>query len=243
MEPVDYLPNWLAQLLFWIYYNQTLIAGLLALAVGGVTVHHLRKQIALEHDRHQNERHRKLLALKAGLPIALSQIHKYADAQFAFLERFFTSDGSFAFVDGDWLLKYALEEAQPEEIPEYPADSFRTLQFAIEQAEPADAFILHEIIAYGQINESRFRSVAEALNLGSKSSLVLTETNMHYTVRDVLGMKMHAVRAFQFGRNNTDHIEQLADAKEASTKLSPSLNTQKICKFISEHWPPNFPNR
>jgi len=242
LKPVEFLPTWLSESLFWIFYNQTLIAGLLALTIGALTIQQIRKQMEVERESRADARARRLRALKAGLPIALSQLHEYADEMLTALSVYFSPYGELLRLSEDWLVQKISDELETPNLPKYPREAFEAIQNAIEYAEPNDAETMHEIISYGQINASRFRSIMASLT-GQDKNRVLTETNAHYAVRDALGLKMHIERVFPYSRNSSENILDFPSADEACSKLHPKLNNERVCKFVAEHWPPNFPRK
>ncbi len=255
MEPVDFLPNWLAEILFWIYYSQTLITGIIALGVGWLTVRHLRRQFVDERIRHQDQldadqrrhedqRNRKLRALRAGLPIALSEIHEYATEAIELLSRFVTADGKLLGSDETDIETFAeIRDSLPPR-PEYPSEAFKALQGVIEHADQADAEKLHEIIAYGQIHNSRFRSISARIIDGANPSMITMSTHLLSAIRDSLGMRLHVDRAFDYARETTGHIGDLPSAAEAADRLMwGGQGDDHVRRYVLEHWPPNFPRK
>lgn len=255
MEPVDFLWNWLAEILFWIYYNQTLITGLLALTVGWVTVRHLRLQMHDERRRHkelldeqsktQEEiRLRKLRSLKAGLPIALSEISQYASDAIELLGKFVTPNGKLVGSE-DYDVEHEIEVPKNlPESPDYPASAFKVLQAIIEHADHEDAQKLHEIIAYGQIHESRFRSITSRLLEEKNTRWIVTTPNLMGSIRDSLGMRFHVDRAFDYGRETSGHIGDLPTAEKAADALMWGGQSHEIVRqYVRDNWPPNFPRK
>ena len=236
MGPVDFLPNWLSQTLFWIYYNQTLITGLIALFVGLSTILYLKNQ-------QDDERKRKLRSLRAGLPIALSNISRYAADSLNVLQNFLTADGKLLGSE-----EYDLDAEEEvlknlPALPSYPSEAFKALQSAIEHAELEDAQKLHEIIAYGQIHEARFRSITGRLIDGTDPARIVTTPNLLGAIRDSLGMYLHVDRAFNYGRESSHKIEELPNAEEAADKLMfMQIDHESARQFVLKHWPPNFPS-
>jgi hypothetical protein len=71
----------------WLSNWQTLIAGMLALVGALLTVRYLRKQIVLTENMEIERRRREENAVKAVLPMALSEIVDYSTESIRLLER------------------------------------------------------------------------------------------------------------------------------------------------------------
>ncbi|MCR9270707.1 MAG: hypothetical protein NXH72_12020 [Hyphomonadaceae bacterium] len=148
MEPVDFLPSWLAEVLFWVYYNQTLIAGLLALAVAIRTVSSIRDQINLTQATEADRIKRRQRAARAALPATLSQIHRYAQDCINVvreLERLHNDNASSQLLD----------------VPNLPDSALAALSTTIESVDPRDAKKLAGLLAQLQVQNARLVEAVE----------------------------------------------------------------------------------
>lgn len=251
MEPVDWLPKPMAEVLFWVYYSQDLLTGLITLGVGIGTIYLLWRQLNYQRqlfeeqrlhseNRLEEARQRKLMAARSGAAIALSEITEYSYSSLTFLEQFLDNQGNFL---GDDLLDAGLFGTEKlKEAPKYPAGAFKVLQSIIEYADYDDASELHTVIAYGQIQHSRLRSLNDRLVLGKNGGLIITSTNILSRVRDALGMKAHADRCYGFARDVTERIHPFPEFKKLEGSLTgPKLGNSRVVSFVNENWPPNFP--
>lgn len=234
----DGTPCWLQHTGYWINQHQTLITGLLALLAAGIAAYFLWRQISQEQSRHEELIQRKLRAVRAGLPIALSEIHEYADRCIDVLchiagKRTSTED------EYDHENELQILKSVPP-VPDYPANAFKALQSTIEYADTTDAAALRRIIAFSQIQNSRFRSLVSRLVHNSDPSFVVTSSNIYNGVRDAIGMRLHAARAFDYGRETSEHIHDIGDA-DAAVNVLFNRGNEAVRTHVREHWPPDFP--
>lgn len=237
---------------FWINQHQTLLTGIVALAVGWATVHFLRKQIAqnaeqiaAEKTRIADQATRKLRSVRTGLPIALSEIHRYANSCIDFLCVFVRPHRPLEDSEDSDGLGVEFDESRrvnPPTIPTFPAESFSVLQAVVEHAEFDDAAQLSQMIAYGQIQKSRFESLAAQLLHREDPHWILTPSNVLSAIRDAVGLRLHMDRSFDYAREISPNIHAMPNAAQANdTLLWMNKGGEAVRKYVREHWPPDFP--
>ncbi len=229
---------------YWINQQQTLITGLLALIVGGATIYYLHKQIGQQQTIADEQNRRRLRAVRAGLPFTLSEIHDYARECIDVLSHLLAKGGSW---NGDVEYDYELEQEALRTLPplpNYPAEAFRAIQVVIEHAELKDARKLQEIVAYGQIQHSRFRGLTGRLIRKEDSSWVVIGANVMSAIRDATGLMLHIERVYDYARETGPDIHDLGDANRASDALLwMNKGGASAREYVREHWPPDFPHR
>jgi len=169
--------------------------------VGVVTTGLLWRQIRQTDQalRQANEQHgqqlqRQLRAFKAGLPIALTQIHQYSNECIGVL--LWTLK---LFPVGDDETLHSAPSAPTPIAPTYPADAFKVLQNTIEFADADDAAKLARIIAYSQIQHSRFSSLFGRVYESVDPDFIVTRSNVLYAIRDAVGCACTSTRSMTTG--------------------------------------------
>ena len=198
MQPVDFLPIWLAEILFWVYYNQTLIAGVAATGAAVLTISELRKQRTEEYSR----RHRML---RAGLPTALSAITEYAERCL----RLFLAN---------------LDEGGILEMPPLPNEAYQNVQAVIETADDPVAADLERLLRFGQIQHSRLRSHIEDAD---ETQIVTTagkpsehqRRRIYSLVLDALFLHNSVSRLYEYARGESDQAKSWRDETTAENLL------------------------
>lgn len=241
MQPVEWLPGPLAYILFWISQHQTLLAGLAAVAVGYATIRAIREQMASDNRARENERIRKLKALKAGVPMALSRINKYTEDCVDFLLSFLDHDGKLLDKDGFDEL-FGKQSGEQKLVPDYPFDAFEAIRATIEHSDASESETLHEILAYAQIQHSRFSGTSAAL-MGLDPHRILISLHLWNDIRDVIGLQMHTERLYGWARNTSSNIRPLCSAEHAGKSSLLFRANDKITGHIKGNWPPNFPRK
>lgn len=204
LEPVDYLPVWLAEILFWIFYNQTLIAGFAALIAALLTIRIIREQIAQSERQISDLRRREHLATISGLPNALVEIIDYADASWKASLEILRIEKSVDWPPTEGSTVVHLEA------PTFPFEALRTVQMAIVTADDEDAEKLADLLAFSQIQNSRQRSLIEFLNpINRTHSHLYHRGNIHRAARDALELRIRAGKALMYARRQTKFIESL----------------------------------
>jgi hypothetical protein len=241
MVPVDWLPPLISFPLYWVTQHQTLLAGLAAIAVGVWTVKAIRDQISSDKDLRDQERTRKLKAQLAGLPMALSRIYDYGEDCAKWLLQFLDKDGKLAEEDAfDQTFGQSLKKDL--EVPAYPYDAFEVVRVTIEHASSDQSETLHELLAYAQIQKSRFDDAAAAL-LGHDPHSIQTSLNVKMRVLEAIGIQKHSERLFDWARSTDSEIRPLCGADGAAASRSLWSASESVGDFVRENWPPKFPRK
>lgn len=122
----------------FVYHYQSLIAGLLALVAGGAPAFFLWLQ-----SRRLNRR--RLNSALSRLPLALSDLHGYADSCLLELSRLMARTGEFDDI------------RNPIRIPHIPEDALNTLTEMIELSADSDAQFFQALLRRLQIQNSRIQ--------------------------------------------------------------------------------------
>jgi hypothetical protein len=242
MVPAERLPEPFNELFFWVYYNQALIAGLLALYVGWLTVKSIRSQIDDEKTAREDKRKRELLSLKAGATLSISEIYEYAGNCIKYLDSFLLSNGA---LNGDLAFDVVFDKEQKSKqlaLPAFPIEALRVLQELILHSDPDDGKALHEILAFSQVHRSSIVEVVDALLGKSDEGLLVSTANVYSEIRDCLGLRQHMVRLFGWARTTEDRILPLCSADEAGDALMWShLGRTEMIEYVRANWPPRSP--
>lgn len=240
----DGMPCWMQHVGYWLHHQQTLITGLLAVVVGGVTIYFLHRQISQQQKFADEQSSRRLRAVRAGLPFALSEIHEYSRSCIDILCHFLKRNGE---LNGDTQYDFELEPQTLASLPvisPYPTEAFKAIQVVIEHAGIGEARKLQEIVAYGQIQQARFRGLTDRVIHGKDASWVVTAENIMSAIRDATGLMLHMERVYDYARESGPEIHDLGDAVRASDALLwLNLGGDNVRKYVLAHWPPDFPNR
>jgi hypothetical protein len=210
MQPVDYLPSCLAEVLFWIYYNQTLIAGFAALGVGWHTVSEIKRQIAVSENAVVEERKRQLRIDRAYLSQSLSLITQYA-------------------IECLQVLTVQLREHVEDKatltqtgfaMPVYPEKAFSSLR-QVALNEDGDTFtFLATLVSFAQIQHARLASIAHDASTNSAQANVLQhKANLYGPIRDAIELEAWAASLFQYARFRASAPTQFPEKEWAKSRL------------------------
>ncbi|MEM8635815.1 MAG: hypothetical protein AAGF33_12635 [Pseudomonadota bacterium] len=251
MEPVDWLPEWIAYPLFWIWLNQTLITGFFALAAAVLTVRVIRQQIAQEkvlaeqslnreEQRITDEISRKHRAARAGLPLALTEIYEYSDACIKRLLQY-VANGGHINTDIHFDVEFDQELQKLDRTrPEFPTAALQIIRDTIEYLEFKNAKTMQITIAFAQIQKSRFNSVLDSLHHADQFTPVATTADVFAAIRDALGLQMLTNAAYNFARGKSEDIGTLCSNLDARHKVEVSYYAKEpLARFIEERWPPS----
>ncbi len=206
LQPVDWLPDFLSYPLFWIYLNQTLIAGCFAVLIGWLTVKAIRRQISLQKELEDERRRRSHLATVSGLTLTFSEIIEYAEACWHSSIRMLQKWQEYQEWDRTSTHEFQLG------LPQFPFDAFREVQKAIETAEPEDAKKLAELLSFAQIQNSRLASLAQQFFPATHDQRsVIVKPNVYRAARDALEIRFRASRCLTYARQLSQHIDNLPD--------------------------------
>ncbi|MEM6411548.1 MAG: hypothetical protein AAF683_08425 [Pseudomonadota bacterium] len=251
MEPVDWLPDWLAYPLYWIWLNQTLFAGALAAYAAWRTVTAIRAQIRQERElferklvqekeQRADDLDRKLQASIAGLPLALTEINKYTELCILRLLQYVSDDGD---VHGD--INFDVEfdrdlQQLDSSRPIFPIEALRIVQSTIEYADLSDAKKMQTLISFAQIQKSRFESTLDSLHGDNRFCSAITNMDLAKDIRDALALQKIVSAAYGFARARDTNISNLCSNIVAKDLLLNYYNAPPpIVDYVENNWPPN----
>ena len=171
----------------FVYHYQSLIAGLLALVAGGAPAFFLWLQ-----SRRLNRR--RLNSALSRLPLALSDLHGYADSCLLELSRLMARTGEFDDI------------RNPIRIPHIPEDALNTLTEMIESSADSDAQFFQALLRRLQIQNSRIQRTAIDVSPERPSSLHTGTYNLRHDVLDAFVIKTMADHLFPFARREVGHV-------------------------------------
>lgn len=219
---------------YWINHHQTLIAGLLALAAGLLTVKKIRDQIN-QTERHRNDDiERRHFAAKAGMSMALTEISDYCenclDIKFQVFEY--------------WKSQNNVTNFKAPKLPNYPQGAFDKVQKSIETAATENGEILIDFINEAQIHHSRSTSLFTEANPShfKRIGRYRMEERLFSTIFDSIRLNSYALRFFDYVRSEND-IKGFDSADSAISNFNYRLNLRGIDRdlqaFIKDEWPTN----
>ena len=195
----------------WVYDYQTLIAGLLALFIGGGNVYFIRQQVAkdeehhretikfnkeqldktLQEDRelHKEALQRKAYSIRAQMPDALSELLSYAQG----------------------CLRYIIRTQETP--PEPDRENIRIFKESLEYLDSESFEGVRELVTFYQIHNSRLASFYQGQR-GWRTQGVLGDT---------VRLAFLLNRIFEFARFNTDTIPSGAPTFDAFMSAYRSL--------------------
>ena len=193
--------NFLAALYHW----QTLAAGFLAVAVGGVTIFFIRRQITQNENFRRDDMQRRHRAIKAGLPLALDEIQAYARLCFNFsthVKRVSEMDPSFS--------RMMLGRERFDIVPRFPYQAFERVRLSIETASESEAAKLAQLISFGQVHLARFEDhVADIRNDDSDDLLSVEDERVKDRMLDSAVLYAATAWLFPYARGAVSSIQDL----------------------------------
>lgn len=204
MEPVTWLPSWLANILYWITTHQTLLTGIAALFVGFQTVKTIQKQISQINSLERERRERRHKANMAGLTLSVVRIIEYADSCWQFYLEWIDRWDEFEARDHDQVF-----EIKSSALP-FPLSEFAHVQATIESADDDVVEKLSEFATFAQIQASRHQGWLSELHPRTRDkALVVARHNIFYAARDALELRVRCGRILMYARKQTSIIEPL----------------------------------
>jgi hypothetical protein len=233
MQPVSWLPDWLSYPLFWIYLNQTLIAGAAALLIGYATIKAIRQQIRQAETAEETRIRRRHVANVAGLPLAFSEILVYSKSCW---------NTCMLFLD-NWEAYESWDKRSPFGIqisgPEFPYQAFQNVQTAIETAVESDAQTLADLLGFSQVQRARFREMVAQATLETRDDVwVMSQIDVMRRARDSLELFFRASRCLKYARRRSNHIEDLpgVEATEEFLFFSPIGPEEQLREYLQKNW-------
>lgn len=226
MKPVDWLPDILSYPLYWLYLDQTLVAGGMAIIAAFITVRAIRDQIS-QQDKLEGERlKRRNRAFRAALPYALSEFMQYTDNCLHCIHELRRSHDE-GFPVSNW------------SAPSYPVEAASKLSDTIECCDVDDAKKLAGILAWGQIYDAR---LSRYLQQPEDQVRVVPEVDFRQLYYDTLCFKKLVDRAYEYGRGRELHIEEICsvDAAISTLHVSFRVTDDVLDEMVRRRWPPEF---
>lgn len=233
MEPVSWLPTWISWPLFWITTHQTLLTGAAAIYVAWRTVDAIRTQMRQSAESEHDVRRRRHLATIAGLPISFVEVMEYANDCWDTWVSLLNKWDAVKDWDGKEHVDFGIIR------PEFPYDAFHNIRAAIETANAEDAEKLSDLLAFGQIQLSRFSKLISQFHVDSiQHDTLVTKINVSRAARDALELHFRASRGLRYARRHTAHIEDLPNftAVEEFLFFLPASLEDELRDYLSKVW-------
>ncbi len=150
--------NWLSDFVIWLYYWQTLVAGILALAGAYCTVRHIRLQIEQAKEVREDEISRRRRSARIVLPLTLASISKVIEEiaeNVAYAREQFDSNGSLKII-ATLEVPPLPRHFQSVTIPQETLESFQSFVETLDS--PIEIQHVHVLFATLQILTSRYNS-------------------------------------------------------------------------------------
>lgn len=184
----------------WFVKWQTLVAAIVASIVASIAAYVAFRNTtrSLEHNEklERRRRSRKHAALRAVLPLALSQVSDYAERSAHALNE---------------LANQCADETLPTiTVPEnlaqpLPSDTLKTLADFIEYSDTVDVSVLEATVAWIQIHDSRIRGLIKANRDPSGTQLVL-RMQIEGVIIDAASIYAGAAAFFEYARRRQSQL-------------------------------------
>jgi hypothetical protein len=160
----------------WLRQWQTLVASTVALIAAAVAFHNTTRTLRQGAELEATRRQRKHAALRAVLPLALSQVANYAEGSARALDKLVS-------LCLEQKFPHLPEKAAPESLIEpLPSDTLKTLTEFIEYSDTVDVRLLQDTIVWIQIHNSRVRRMVQSNHDPSSSRVVDSKEIMSHVV-------------------------------------------------------------
>lgn len=237
MQPVSWLPDWLSYPLFWVYLNQTLFTGIVALVIGYLTIKAIRDQISQSSNIEEVRNQRRHLANIAGLPIAFVEIMNYSNECWDICIKILSRWDDYESWDKKSPIEFGVDK------PTVPFASLRAVQTAIETAPKPDADKIADLIGFAQVQSTRLTSLMKQFDHNTHDRVwVTSKTDVKRACRDSLELYFRASRGLTYSRRHSAHIEEMPDvsATEEFTFFAPVTIEQELVEYLKETWEPHW---
>lgn len=212
----------------WLFDWQTLLAGALALAGALLTVHYLHKQIIVTENMEIERRRREENALKAILPMALSEIVRYSVECIKLLNTFVTRQSP--------LMPGGMHVGPLGELPRVQSNAVETIRDCTRYADPETAGRLATLLNTLQVQQARLRRV---LDPASKYRAVVKFEAFEVMIGSAeLCAKASAL--FEYGRASADLRAKSTRKEMDSAFLQAGIVTEDDAEFdavLSKRYP------
>lgn len=180
----------------WLKDWQTLTAATVALIAAFIAFQNTSRSLRHSERLETHRRNRKHAAIRAVLPLALTQISDYAERSARAL---------------DSLVKKCVEELLPpmaaseDIISKLPAETLKTLSEFIEYSDRVSTTLIEETVSRIQIQDSRLRSLLDDNRDPSEPRLILKNEIQGYII-DAASIYAGAAAAYNYARRWRDQL-------------------------------------
>jgi hypothetical protein len=179
----------------WLQKWQTITALAIAMVGAAVAIQNTTRSLRHSEKLESTRRSRKQAAVRAVLPLALSQITDYAERSAQALNELVTS------CNGESLpAQKALDI-----IPELPTETLKTLSEFIEYSDTVNVGIIESTVALMQIHDSRIRALIMA-NRDPLSTRIVVRTEIEARIVDAASIYAGAAAGFEYARRRQGEL-------------------------------------
>jgi hypothetical protein len=196
----------------WVRQWQPLLAAAVALFAAGVAFHNTTRSLRHTAEQETNRRKRKHAALRAVLPLALSQVADYAERSARALSQLAVQCEGQPF---ERLPRMAVPESL---IQPLPADTLKTLADFIEYSETVNVVVLEDTVAWIQIHDARVRYMVEA-NRDQSGTRLVTRYEIMASVIDAAMIYAGAGAIMQYSRRQQECLPRIVLWAQVTTAL------------------------
>jgi hypothetical protein len=184
----------------WIQHWQTLLAAIVASTIASVAAYvafqNTSRSLAHAESLETNRRRRKHAALRAVLPLALSQVIAYADRSARALNELVGK------CEGETLPAGVATESLVEPLP---SETLKSLADFIEYTDTTSVEVIESTVAWIQILDARMRSIVQGNNDPS-GTRVIVRTEIEGRIIDAVTIYAGAASAFDYARRRQAHL-------------------------------------
>jgi hypothetical protein len=174
----------------WINKWQNLIAAVIAISAAALAYHSATKQITQNDQQERNRRSKKHAAIRATLPLALSQVIEYAQSSA------FALSALIPLCQGETFPRNSPINDLPQPLPH---DTLKVLAEFIEYSDDVDASLVEAMVAWIQIHDARVRGLIHD-NQDPAGTAVIVRTNIEGSIIDAASIYAAAAALFDYGR-------------------------------------------
>ncbi|MEZ5946608.1 MAG: hypothetical protein R3C13_11340 [Hyphomonas sp.] len=199
----------------WIYNYQTLVAGLLAFIAAFVAALLLWQQ-------HRELIDRRYRALRASLPLALSELHDYTQECLQLLSN---------------AIKYKQDPTAKLDgsLPALPPTALSTITELIAFANKQDAKMLQAILRQVQIQRSRLHSQFREMVAKTDDAMAPSYHQLKDDVLDAFVIQKMANHLFPYARWEVEHVPQEIDISRSHEYSMATIFPETFREYVSEN--------
>lgn len=196
----------------WLRKWQTLVAATVALIAACVAFHNTTRSLRQAAGQETSRRKRKHAALRAVLPLALSQVADYAERSARALDQLAIQSQGQQF---EQLPRMAAPENL---IQPLPSDTLKALAGFIEYSDTVNVVVLEDTVAWIQIHNSRVRHIVQSNRDQSGTRLVVRHEVMA-SVIDAAAIYAGASAMMQYSRRQRECLPRIVSWQEVKAGL------------------------